>query len=106
MVFGGSQAAGIGSEKDMAFGKITVSGGTVTATGGARAAGIGSGYQGTGGDILLKGGCISAYGGAGAADLGSPQEQDGKGTVTLNGNSMLFADDILDEFKKEIHIPA
>lgn len=101
MVFGGSQAAGIGSEKDMAFGKITVSGGTVTATGGARAAGIGSGYQGTGGDILLKGGCISAYGGAGAADLGSPQEQDGKGTVTLNGNSMLFADDILDEFKKE-----
>ncbi len=34
--------------------------------------------------------------------MGSPQEQDGKGTVTLNGNSMLFADDILDEFKKKM----
>ena len=41
-VFGGSQAAGIGSEKDKAWGEIKFTGGTVTATGGAKAAGIGN----------------------------------------------------------------
>ena len=36
-VFGGSQAAGIGSEKEMSFGDILLEGGTIAAVGGARA---------------------------------------------------------------------
>lgn len=95
-VFGGSQAAGIGSEKEMSFGDILLEGGTITAVGGARAAGIGGGFQGGGGKITVTGGRIEAGGGAGAADIGSPQEGYGKGSITLNGNCILKADDILD----------
>lgn len=98
MVFGGSQCAGIGSEKGEAFGEIVVTGGTITATGGARAAGIGNGYQGAGGAIQLKGGRVNAFGGAGAADLGCPQEGYGSGSTVLDGDSLLNADRIGDGF--------
>lgn len=98
MVFGGSQCAGIGSEKGEAFGEIVVSGGTITATGGARAAGIGNGFQGGGGTIRLKGGRVNSYGGAGAADLGCPQEDYGSGSTVLDGDSLLNADRIGDGF--------
>lgn len=95
-VFGGSQAAGIGSEKENLSGGITIKGGTITAVGGARAAGIGGGFQGGGGRITVSGGRVEAGGGAGAADIGSPQEGYGKGSITLNGSCILKADDILD----------
>lgn len=94
-VFGGSQAAGIGSEKDKAFGEIKITGGTVTATGGAKAAGIGNGFQGSGGRIRLEGGRVSAYGGAGAADLGCPQEGNGMAGITLSGNGILSAAEVI-----------
>lgn len=94
-VFGGSQAAGIGSEKDKAFGEIKITGGTVTATGGAKAAGIGNGFQGSGGRIRLEGGRVSAYGGAGAADLGCPQEGNGTAGITLSGNGILSAAEVI-----------
>lgn len=96
MVFGGSQAAGIGSEKENVSGSVTIEGGTITAVGGARAAGIGGGFQGGGGRITITGGRTLANGGAGAADIGSPQEGYGKGSITLNGNCILQADDIKD----------
>ena len=94
-VFGGSQAAGIGSEKDKAFGEIKITGGTVTATGGAKAAGIGNGFQGSGGRIRLEGCRVSAYGGAGAADLGCPQEGNGTAGITLSGNGILSAAEVI-----------
>lgn len=96
-VFGGSQAAGIGSEKDNPFGEITIASGTVSAVGGIRAAGIGNGYQGAGGDIVIKGGRVSAKGGSGASGLGIPQENDRiKCNITVDGSCIVYTDSIPD----------
>lgn len=99
-VYGGSQAAGIGSEKDSAFGEITISSGSVSATGGVRAAGIGNGYQGAGGTIRITGGRVIVKGGAGAAGMGRPQEDGrGQGNIELDGSCLVYADTVLDEIK-------
>lgn len=99
-VYGGSQAAGIGSEKDGAFGEITISSGTVSATGGVRAAGIGNGYQGAGGTLRIKGGRVIVKGGAGAAGMGRPQEDgNGHGSIELDGSCLVYADTVLDEIE-------
>lgn len=99
-VYGGSQAAGIGSEKDSAFGEITISSGSVSATGGVRAAGIGNGYQGAGGTIRITGGRVIVKGGAGAAGMGRPQEDGrGQGNIELDGSCLVYADTVLDEIE-------
>ena len=62
---GGEKAAGIGSGYNSSCGKITINGGTVTATGGD-GAGIGSGMFGSCDNITINGGTVTATGGYGA----------------------------------------
>lgn len=69
--------------------KITISGGTVSATGSTGGAGIGS-YSSTGGTILIDGGTVVATGGAGAAGIGLGSRSSG-GSVTISGNAEVSA---------------
>ena len=62
---GGNASAGIGSGYNSSCGKITINGGTVTATGGD-GAGIGSGMFGSCDNITINGGTVTATGGYGA----------------------------------------
>lgn len=62
---GGEKAASIGSGYNSSCGKITINGGTVTATGGD-GAGIGSGMFGSCDNITINGGTVTATGGYGA----------------------------------------
>ena len=72
---GGSQAAGIGTNKNDTGGNIVINGGRVTATGGDYAAGIGTGYASGSanecGTITINGGTVTATGGMGAAGIGT-----------------------------------
>lgn len=66
--FGG---AGIGGANGQNCGKITIKGGTITATGGKNAAGIGSSYMKTCDVITIKGGTVTATAGSSAVAIGA-----------------------------------
>ena len=79
MVYGGGNAAGIGSKYDVDCGNIEIKGGVITAQGGDYGAGIGSstgtGSSGLCGNITISGGTIKAMGGANAAGIGSGKDK-------------------------------
>ena len=69
---GSNLAAGIGGGNSGTCGAITIDGSAnVTATGGSSAAGIGCGNEGTCGNITISGGTVNATGGDNAAGIGS-----------------------------------
>lgn len=85
---GGSNAAGIGSSGGkQGTSKLTIEGGTITATGGLYGAGIGGGWSGkaevtiTGNAVIKK--AQGNYNGAGIGGGGA------KGTVTISGNAVI-----------------
>ncbi len=92
-VRGGTESAGIGASKADDFGRIVISGGTVSTAGGRSGAGIGSGSEGGTGSIEIMGGHVTARGGAGAADMGNHHQD----AIVLNGNAVLEADEIIGE---------
>ena len=103
-VFGGWQSAGIGgSTKNYACGNITVNGGIVTACGGLSSfigsggAGIGGGgsSSGDGGNIAINGGVVTVTGVGGGAGIGSGGGGSA-GTLTMNGNAIVFANSVED----------
>ena len=68
----GNSRAGIGGGAGISCGKITITGGTVTAYGNNSAAGIGGGYDAYFDDISISGGTVTATGGSdGGAGIGS-----------------------------------
>ena len=87
--------AGIGGQGDSSAtsapnrnaGKITINGGTVTATGGYYGAGIGGGCDGKGGEIIINSGTVTATGGSNAAGIGGGASG-ACGTVTINGGTV------------------
>jgi hypothetical protein len=87
LVYGGYQAAGIGSGKGGAAGAVTINGGAVAVQGGYYSAGIGGSYQGTAGSLTVNGGEVVAIGDFGGAGIGGGQNKDG-GTVTITGGSV------------------
>ena len=90
MAYGGNNAAGIGGGRERDCGEVTIYGGTVTATGGSRAAGIGNGYEGVGGTVNIYGGTVKAYGNGGMA-LGGESNALYKNKVNIYGGD-IFAD--------------
>ena len=93
-VFGGKNAAGIGSAGGFTPpGKIVIEGGTIVAQGGEKAAGIGGGVtsnlQADG--IVISGGNVTATGGASAAGIGSGYARDAipTGAVKISGGTVL-----------------
>ncbi|MFO6452146.1 MULTISPECIES: hypothetical protein [unclassified Aeromicrobium] len=84
----GSNEAGIRSTDA----RLTIDGGTITATGGHAGAGIGGGLNdgrngGNGGTIVINGGTITATGGSWAAGIGGAGWGAG-GTIAINGGTI------------------
>ncbi|MGL9750056.1 hypothetical protein [Enterococcus sp. DIV0170] len=77
----GMSGAGIGGGAG-GSGKVTISGGYVTATGGNNGAGIGGGAGGSG-KVTISGGYVTATGGNNGAGIGGGVSASGK--VTING---------------------
>jgi len=98
--------AAIGGAFREGCGKITINGGTITANavesgsyfGGAGIGGGGAGIiffsfagiGGTGGDITINGGTVTANGNTGGAGIGGGGEAANSGTLTMNGNAVVF----------------
>ncbi len=69
-------------------GRVTITGGTVTATGSIFAAGIGGGGGGgTAGSVVITGGTVTATGGAQAAGIGGNSGGNG-GDVSISGGTV------------------
>ena len=83
---GGKFAAGIGGGT-YGNGTIIINGGKVTATGGSEGAGIGSGYNVAGGSITINGGDVTATGGGRGAGIGGGYGGAG-GNVTISGGTV------------------
>ena len=76
---------------------LTITGtGNLTATGGSNGAGIGSGSSGAGGTIFINGGVITATGGSNAQGIGRGSGSASSGTLTMNGNAVVFASSVGD----------
>jgi hypothetical protein len=99
---GGSYSAGIGGGYGGASSTITIDGGTVMATGGYIGAGIGgSGYSGgAGGTVTINGGTVTATGGNQGAGIGGEYGSAG-GTLTMDGDGVVFASSVSDASLKE-----
>lgn len=87
-------AAGIGGQYAYDFmvgcGKITINGGTVTATGQGSGSGIGAGFLNGFGDITINGGIVEAYSSRrGGAGIGAAHESITGGKININGGSVL-----------------
>ena len=94
-------AAGIGSCNEDRCGNITISGGTVTATGGYYAAGIGSGFEGKCGDITITNEVTSVTATMGFeadAPIGKGKNDNGSGTVTIDGTTIWMAGTATEHF--------
>ena|GEM_PF-2298603 len=80
-VGGGSEAAGIGGNRNEAFGSLTINSGTITAHGSwwSGIVGIGSGWGAAGGSVVINGGVVTAHGGIGGIE-----------TFILDGNAIVF----------------
>lgn len=100
-----SNGAGIGGGNNGAGGKITISGGIVTATcSGISGAGIGGGARGAGGEITISGGIVTATGGSagiGGGSYGSGSAEAGSFKTTDKnnkpGNAFIIAKNIKDK---------
>ena len=92
---GGSDGAGIGTNKDETGGNIVINGGKVTATGGDHAAGIGTGnadnLANECGSITINGGTVTAKGGSYGAGIGTGcayNLSNTCGAITINGGTV------------------
>ena len=74
---------------------VKISGGIVTATGGTNGGGIGGGVGVDGGVITISGGIVTATGSGAGIGIGGKK---GTGTLTLNGNAVVFASDVGDTY--------
>ena len=79
--------AGIGGDKSVDCGTVTINGGTIIATGGKDAAGIGGGLDADGGIVVINGGNITVKSDYDGAGIGGGKNGDG-GTLTVNGGSV------------------
>jgi len=108
---GGHYSAGIGgggyfsSSSGGNGGTITINGGIVTATGRDYAAGIGGGgnypatgpgyyFGGGGGSVSINGGVVTATGGVSAQGIGRGSGWGSEGTLSMNGNAIVFASSV------------
>jgi hypothetical protein len=97
---GSKYGAGIGGGMNGTGGNITIYGGTINANGRVEGAGIGGGINGSGGNIVIYGGIIIANGGInGAAGIGGGHSG-GPGTLSMNGNAIVFASSVSDNSSK------
>jgi hypothetical protein len=86
--------AGIGGGAGISCGKITITGGTVTAYGNNSAAGIGGGVDAYFDDITITGGTVNATGGQGSrggAGIGcncGVNGRSGTGSITISGGTV------------------
>ncbi len=89
--------AGIGGGQTISCGKITITGGTVTAYGSNHAAGIGGGWDAYFDDITITGGTVTATGGqnsdsnGGGAGIGCHAAASGyvgNGSITISGGTV------------------
>jgi hypothetical protein len=81
-------------------GDITITGGIVTATGGTNSAGIGGGSnRGAGGNITINGGTVTATGNGNAVGIGNGNGGTA-GTLTMDGNALVFTNSIGDATAK------
>ena len=112
VAYGGSSAAGIGSDHNDDCGEITVCGGIITATGGYNGAGIGGGSECDCGDIIIYGGKVTATGGNRAAGIGNGSGGNG-GSITVyggkvtaygNGGGMALGGGSTNFYKNDIYI--
>ncbi len=109
---GNGGAAGIGGNsynhksRSDNCGTITINSGTITAQGGSHSsAGIGGGYQGSGGKIIINGGTVKALENSGSnskgiGNGGNSGDNLSGGTLTMNGNAVVFATSISDDSPK------
>ena len=98
---GGSNGYISGSWVGGSGGIITINGGTIIATGGSSGgAGIGGGASNSnnssGGEIILNGGIVVAIGETNAMGIGRGFGSGTVGTMTMNGNSIIFASSVGD----------
>jgi len=86
-------AAGIGGSPEGTTGKISISGGMVTATGGYEAAGIGGGFCGCVDSITIEDGSVTASTGTAGSAIGSgfngyTSDTLSCGTIAINGGAV------------------
>ena len=91
---GGYANAGIGARGTT--GNIIINSGIVMAIGGSSSAGIGGSWNGTGGNVVINGGIVTAIGGNGAQGIGRGGGDAAAGTLTMNGNAIVFASSVGD----------
>ena len=97
---GSDKGAGIGGGQYYSGSGITITGGTVTATGGSNGgAGIGGGGSDVGegcygSDITITGGTVTATGGSGGAGIGGGVDDSGLGSITMEGDAVLYTSSI------------
>ena len=94
---GDDGGAGIGGHRYSSnWGKITISGGDITATGGDDCGGIGGGSMGSSSNpITINGGIVRAYGpnNVSATGIGSGNST-GAGSLVMAGNAIVYASNI------------
>ena len=79
--------AGIGGDKNVNCGTVTINGGTIIATAGKDGAGIGGGLDAAGGIVVINGGEVTVASNNDGAGIGGGKNGDG-GTLTVNGGSV------------------
>ncbi|MGI6388647.1 MAG: hypothetical protein ACOX7Q_00385 [Kiritimatiellia bacterium] len=83
VVTGGSGGAGIGGNRYLDGGTVTISGGRVLATAGTSGAGIGGGSDGSGGSVTISNATVIAMSDAGGAGIGGGVDGNNGGTVVI-----------------------
>jgi len=115
--YGGAAIGGAFCEN---AGKITINGGTISATsveGGSYCSGAGiggggagiiffsfQGFGGTGGDVTINGGTVKANGPTGAAGIGGGVESKNGGSLSMNGNAVVFASSLTNSSNSNTNI--
>ncbi len=79
--------AGIGGDKNVSCGTVTINGGTIIATAGKDGAGIGGGLDADGGIVVINGGEVTVASNNDGAGIGGGKNGAG-GTLTVNGGSV------------------
>jgi len=93
---GGGSNAGIGGGYSGTSGNIVITGGTVTTRGDSYSAGIGGSGEGSGGNVTISGGVVTATSGSSAQGIGRGNGSGDAGTLTMNGNSIVFTNSVGD----------
>ncbi len=81
--------AGIGGDKDIASGPITINGGRIYAQGGKYAAGIGGGDEAATGPITINRGEVNTTGGYYGAGIGSGDQSSPADTICITGGKVV-----------------